>query len=150
MVEFEEYMATALVEAARAAEAGEVPVGAVVVREGRAIARGHNQVEQLRDATAHAEMLALTAAAEAVGGWRLAGCTLVATLEPCAMCTGAALLARVDRIVYGAADPVAGACGSVLSLHADAKLPRQVQVEGGVMEGECGELLKRFFRELRR
>ena len=150
MDEFEGFMGAALAEAARAAEAGEVPVGAVVVRDGKIIARAHNQVEQLRDATAHAEMLALTAAAEAVGDWRLDGCTLGVTLEPCAMCTGAALLSRVDRIVYGAADPVAGACGSVLRLHDEAKLPRRVEVEGGVMGEECGAILKKFFRSLRR
>jgi len=142
-------MKAALEEARRAAEAGEVPVGAVVTSGGRIIARSHNQVETLHDATAHAEMLALTQAAEAVGDWRLEGATLFVTLEPCAMCTGAILLARVDRVVYGAADPVAGACGSVLNLAADTRLPRQVEVEGGVMARECGELLKRFFKDLR-
>lgn len=145
----EKCMRAALQEARKAAEKGEVPVGAVVVRSGRLIGRAHNQVEQLHDASAHAEMIALTQAAEAVGDWRLESAVLVATLEPCAMCTGAALLARVDRILYGAADPIAGACGSVINLAGESKLPRQVEVEGGLLAEECGELLREFFRGLR-
>jgi tRNA(adenine34) deaminase len=142
-------MRTALEEARRAAEAGEVPVGAVVEHRGRLIARAHNQVEQLKDATAHAEMIALTQAAEAIGDWRLEGATLYVTLEPCTMCVGAILLARVERVVFGATDPVAGACGSVLDASADARLPRQVPVEGGLLAAECGGLLKEFFRKVR-
>src|SRR5437667_11222978 len=108
-------MEEALKLAGRAGEAGEVPVGAVIIHEGRVIARAHNQVETLRDATAHAEMIAITQAAEALENWRLEGAELYVTLEPCAMCAGAMVLSRLSRIVYGADDPVAGACGSVLN-----------------------------------
>lgn len=142
-------MAEALAEAARAADEGEVPVGAVIVHDGRAVARASNQVEKLRDATAHAEMLALTQAAEALDNWRLEGCTLYVTLEPCAMCVGAVLLARVDRVVYGADDPVAGACGSVLDVAGHPKLPRRVEVVGSIAAAECGALLKDFFKKRR-
>lgn len=142
-------MDAALSEAAKAGEDGEVPVGAVIVREGRAIARAANQVEKLRDATAHAEMLALTAAAAALENWRLEGCTLYVTMEPCAMCAGAILLARLDRVVYGADDPIAGACGSALDVANHPKLPRRVEVAGGIRGSECAALLKEFFKKRR-
>ena len=144
------FMGEALRQAARAYEAEEVPVGAVVVREGRIIARAWNQVELLRDATAHAEMLALTAAEEAVGGWRLTGCTLYVTKEPCPMCAGAIVHVRLDRVVFGATDPKAGAAGSALNLLQFPTLNHRCGITGGVRETECRKLLLGFFAEQRR
>jgi len=136
--------------AARAAlEQDEVPVGCVVVHEGRLVGRAHNQREILADPTAHAEMIAITQAAEAVGSWRLGGCTLYVTLEPCAMCTGAMVLARIDRLVYGAADPKAGAVESVFRLLDEPRLNHRVETSGGVLAEECGGLLTEFFRSKR-
>jgi len=143
------FMRAALLEAAAAERADDVPIGAVVVHQGRIIARGHNQKEQLRDPTAHAEMLAITAACAARGDWRLTGCTLYVTLEPCAMCAGAMLLARLDRLIYGTADPKAGACGSLYNLPADPRMNHQVAVTAGVLETECAELLRAFFARQR-
>lgn len=143
------YMEEALRLAARAAEAGEVPVGAVIVQDGRVIARAHNQVETLKDATAHAEMIALTQASEAVGDWRLEGTEVFVTMEPCPMCAGAMVLSRVGRIVYGAPDPIAGACGSVFNIVAEKKLNHRIPVVAGVMSDRCGELLKSFFKSRR-
>jgi len=133
-----------LAEAAR--DAGEVPVGCVIVHGGRAVARAHNQRETLRDPTAHAEMIAITQAAEALGSWRLTGCTLYVTLEPCAMCAGAMVLARLDRLVYGAADPKAGAVASVFRLVDEPRLNHRVAVTGGVLAEPCGAVLTEFFR----
>ncbi len=138
-------MAMALEEASAAASAGEVPVGAVVIRAGRVIASAGNRREALRDPTAHAEIAALQEAARVLGQWRLAGCTVVVTLEPCPMCAGALLGARVDRLVFGAADPVAGACGSLYNLLADPRLNHEVEVVGGVRGAESSALLKEFF-----
>ena len=138
-------MRIALVEARAAADDGEIPVGAVVVHEGRVIGRGRNQRERLADPTAHAEMLALTAAAEAVGNWRLENCTLYVTLEPCVMCAGALVLARLPRLVYGPRDPKAGACTSLYSIVGDPRLNHQVSVTEGVMAAECAEVLREFF-----
>lgn len=149
MIPDETFMGRALAEARAAAEEGEVPVGAVVVRDGRVIGRGHNQREILRDPTAHAEMIAITAAAEAVGDWRLEGCTLYVTLEPCAMCAGAVVLARLDRLVYGAADPKAGACGSVLDVVGHGALNHRIRPVGNILAPECGEVLRAFFRSRR-
>ena len=146
----DEYMAEALREAVLALDADEVPVGAVIVHNGRVIARAHNQRELLRDPTAHAEMIAITQAAEALDRWRLAGCTLYATLEPCAMCAGALVLSRVYRLVFGAFDPKAGACGSLFNIVQDERLNHQVMVVSGVLETECSHLLKRFFETLRK
>jgi tRNA(adenine34) deaminase len=143
------WMEEALRQAEAAGEAGEVPVGAVIVKDGRVLARGHNQVELLKDATAHAEMIALTSAASALDNWRLEGCDLVVTLEPCAMCAGALVNSRISRIVYGAADPVAGACGSVFDVVSDARLNHRVPVVKGVLADRCGALLKDFFRSRR-
>ena len=142
-------MAEALAEAAHAAALGEVPVGAVVVRAGAAIARAHNLRETTQDPTAHAEVLALRAAAAQVASWRLDGCTLYVTLEPCPMCAGALWLARVERLVYGAADEKAGAAGTLYNVVCDARLNHQVATEGGLMEEEARALLRRFFRDLR-
>ncbi|MBM3839197.1 MAG: nucleoside deaminase [Verrucomicrobia bacterium] len=143
------FMGEALRQAARAYEAEEVPVGAVIVREGRVIARASNQVELLKDATAHAEMLAITQAEEAVGDWRLNGCTLYVTKEPCPMCAGAVVHARLDRVVFGAIDLKAGAAGSVLNLLQFPSLNHRCEVTPGVREAECRSLLQNFFAEQR-
>ena len=147
--EDERIMREALKEARAADDADEVPVGAVVVRGGRIIGRGHNQRRQLGDPTAHAEMIALTAASAFVGDWRLTGCTLYVTLEPCAMCAGATVLARIDRLVYGADDPKAGACRSLYTITTDPRSNHQVAVTRGVLEDECGLVLEQFFRRQR-
>jgi len=139
------FMREALRQAARAYEAEEVPVGAVIVREGRIIARAFNQVELLKDATAHAEMLAITAAEEAVGDWRLTDCTLYATKEPCPMCAGAIVHVRLARVVFGASDFKAGAAGSVLNLLQFPTLNHRCDVTAGVRETECRALLQSFF-----
>jgi tRNA(adenine34) deaminase len=134
------------IEQARIAEGnGDVPIGAVVARDGEVIAAAGNEREHRRDPTAHAEVLALRAAAEALGGWRLPGTTLVVTLEPCAMCAGAVVLARVPTVVYGAADPKAGAAGSVLDVLGEPALNHRPEVIGGVLESECAALLAGFF-----
>ena len=143
-------MRAALREARASLEADEVPVGCVVVHEGLVIGRGHNQVEALQDATAHAEVIAIGAASNALGSWRLSDCTLYVTLEPCAMCAGAIVLARLGRLVYGATDPKAGACGSVLDVIGERRLNHRVAVTHGVLAGECGELLREFFRRKRK
>lgn len=140
------FMQEALAQAARALESEDVPVGAVVVQDGRVIGRGRNQRELLQDPTAHAEMIALTAAAEHVGHWRLEHCTLYVTLEPCAMCAGALVLARLPRLVYGASDPKGGACGSLYTITQDARLNHQVETVSGVLAEPCAELLREFFR----
>jgi len=134
----------------KAAVADEVPVGAVIVREGKIIARAHNQVELLKDATAHAEMLALTQAEEAVGDWRLTDCDLYVTKEPCAMCAGALVHTRVRRVIFGCADPAAGAAGSVMNLLQMPTLNHRCDVSAGVLENECSGTLRNFFREKRR
>jgi tRNA(adenine34) deaminase len=144
-----EAMEAALVEARLAGEAGEVPIGAVVVCEGAIVARGQNRVLRNLDPTAHAEIVALREAAAAVGNYRLAGCTLYATLEPCAMCAGALIHARLDRLVFAAADPKAGAAGSVLAVLNHPQLNHQMQVEQGILADESAELLRSFFRERR-
>jgi len=144
-----QFMRAAVLEAAAAEQTDDVPIGAVVVHQGRIISRGHNQKEQLRDPTAHAEMLAITAACAARGDWRLTGCTLYVTLEPCAMCAGAILLARLDRLVYGTADPKGGACGSLYNLPADPRMNHQVAVTARILETECAELLRAFFARQR-
>jgi len=144
------YMLQALREARKAADAGEVPVGAVVVCGGRIVARAWNQVETLKDATAHAEMLALTAAQQAVGDWRLDGCTLYVTKEPCPMCAGAIVHCRPDRVVFGCADPKGGAAGGWINLlEANPPLNHRCDVTPGVMAGECLDLLQSFFRDAR-
>ncbi len=147
--EHREFMRAALREAARALDHGDVPVGAVVVRDGRIIARGHNQRELLKDPTAHAEMIALTSAAEAVGDWRLTECTMYVTLEPCPMCASAIQQARVKRLVFGVFDPTMGACGSRLNIVADPALGLVVDVVAPVMMDECAAILADFFSGLR-
>ncbi|MBA3698836.1 MAG: nucleoside deaminase [Planctomycetes bacterium] len=142
-------MRIALHEAKLAGDEGEVPVGAVVVCDGRIIGRGRNACERLNDATAHAEMVAITAASQALGTWRLEDCTLYVTLEPCPMCMGACLNARVKRVIYGAFEPKAGACGSVVDLRAPGGYNHAIEATSGVLGQESGELLKSFFRALR-
>ena len=146
----EDAMRAALGEAGRALEEGEVPVGCVIIHDGVIVGRGHNQVERLHDATAHAEILAIGAASTTLGSWRLAECTLYVTLEPCAMCAGAMVLARLGRVVYGALDPKAGACGSVLSVLDEPRLNHQPAVTSGVLAAEAGSLLTDFFEAKRR
>jgi len=144
------FMGEALRQAARALEADEVPVGAVIVRGGKIIARAFNQVESLKDATAHAEMLVLTQAESAVGDWRLTDCTLYVTKEPCPMCAGAIVHTRLARVVFGAADPKGGAAGSALNLLQFPTLNHRCEITGGVRELECRALLKDFFTAQRR
>jgi tRNA(adenine34) deaminase len=142
----EALMRLALEQAQLAAGGGDVPVGAVVAGpDGGVLGVGHNRREELADPTAHAEVLALRAAGAAVGGWRLLGCTLVVTLEPCTMCAGAAVLSRVDRVVYGATDPKAGAVGSLWDVVRDRRLNHRPEVVSGVLETECAEQLRAFF-----
>ena len=143
-------MQQALLEAAKAGRAGEVPCGCVIVKEGKVIARGWNQVETLKDATAHAEMIALTAAEAAVGDWRLEGCAVYVTKEPCPMCAGALVHCRPSRVVFGMADPRGGACGGWISLlDSNPPLNHRGPVEGGVLAEECGEQVRNFFRQAR-
>jgi len=142
-------MQAALAEARAAAEAGEVPIGAIALVEGEIVARAQNRVLRDVDPTAHAEVVAMRAAAKAVGNYRLMNCELYVTLEPCAMCAGAMIHARLGRLVYGAADPKAGAAGSVLAVLNHPQLNHQMAVASGVLGGECGELLREFFRERR-
>ena len=142
-------MDLALGEARAAAAAGEVPVGAVCVVGGQVIARRHNEREHTGDPTAHAELLALRDAAAALGSWRLSDATIVVTLEPCPMCAGAMVAARLGRLVYGAADPKAGACGTLYNLCADPRLNHEVPVTGGVRAADCGALLTSFFGDRR-
>jgi tRNA(adenine34) deaminase len=146
----EHFMQDALRQAMKAYEADEVPVGAVVVREGAVIARAWNQVELLKDATAHAEMIALTAAEAAVGDWRLTDCTLYVTKEPCPMCAGALVHCRVDRVVFGAADPKGGAAGGAMNLLQFPTLNHACEITPSVMEPDCRILLQRFFQEKRK
>lgn len=146
----EEFMSEALALAATAASLGEVPVGAVAVKDGQIIGRGYNRREVDKDPFSHAEFNAMRAAAQALGVWRLSGVTIYVTLEPCAMCAGALVLARVTRLVFGAADPKAGAVGSLYNLAADPRHNHRVEVTGGVMGEACSSALKSFFAELRR
>lgn len=145
----EAYMQRALSLASHAASRGEVPVGAVIVAEGAVVAEGWNHSIRARDPSAHAEIMALRAAGRALGAYRLPGTTLYVTLEPCPMCVGAMIHARVERVVFGAYDPKTGACGSVLDLPAHASHNHRLEVTGGVLAEECGERLRRFFRQRR-
>ena len=145
----EHYMKLALQQAHLAAESDEVPVGAVIVHGEKTVALAHNQREQLNDPTAHAEMIAITQAAEAIGDWRLENCTLYVTLEPCLMCAGAILQARIGRLVYGASDPKAGAVESLFQTMEDNRLNHQVETTAGVLAQASGEILTRFFQAQR-
>ena len=143
------WMREAIREARKALDELEVPVGAVVVCDGKIIGRGRNRVERLKDATAHAEIIALGAAAEAKGDWRLEGATIYVTLEPCMMCLGAMFMARIKRLVFGASDPRGGACGGAIDLGRLKYMDREITIDYGVLETECSALLAEFFEKLR-
>jgi len=144
------FMEQALKEAQKAFEEDEVPVGAVVVKDNKIIGRGHNRTESLKDATAHAEMIAITSAAGVVGDWRLDNCVLYCTIEPCAMCAGAAVLSRIKTIVFGAKDARFGACGSIFDVPTEKRLDHQIEVIAGIMEKESLKLMQAFFQEVRK
>lgn len=146
----DKYMEEALREAKKAAAIGEIPVGAVIVKNGRVIARGHNRTETDKDPTAHAEMIAIRNAAKVLGGWRLPECTMYVTLEPCSMCAGAIVWARIQKLVIGTMDPKAGACGSVFNIVQEPRLNHRVEIETGCMQESCAGLIKAFFRDLRK
>jgi len=145
----ERYMRMALDAAAVAEENGDVPIGAVIVYQNQVIGRAYNQREQLKDPTAHAEIIALTQAASFIGSWRLHGCTIYVTLEPCPMCAGALVLGRLDRLVYGCADPKTGACGSLYDIVRDERLNHRLEVTSGVLADDCARLLQEFFQQRR-
>lgn len=146
----EYFMRLALREAEKAYEHQEVPIGAVIVHGNKVIGRGYNQIEMLQDPTAHAEMIAITAAADALGSRRLLDCTLYVTIEPCCMCAGAIVLARVPRLVFGAADPKAGACTSLYTITEDSRLNHRCTVEHGVLQQDCAAIIRSFFVERRK
>ena len=146
----DKFMKEALIEARKAYMLGEVPIGAVIVKDGQVIARGHNLTETSKDPTAHAEMIVIRAAAKALNGWRLPGCSLYVTVEPCSMCAGAMVWARIENLYIGAMDPKAGACGSVFNIAEEDRLNHRIHVERGILEDECSSIMKEFFRELRR
>lgn len=145
----ERFMREALSEASTAYGLGEVPVGAVIVREGEVIARGHNLTETKKDPTMHAEMNAIREASSKLGGWRLPGCVMYVTVEPCSMCAGALVWSRMERLVIGTDDPKAGACGSVFNIVEEEKLNHRMEVKRGVLASECAALIRDFFRKLR-
>jgi len=142
-------MQQALLEARKAYDMGEVPIGAVIVKDGKVIARGHNLRETEKDPTLHAEMVAIREAARYLGGWRLTGCELYVTIEPCPMCAGAIIQARIERVIFGAMDPKAGCAGSLYNLLQDPRFNHRVEVVGGVMEEECRRIMQDFFRARR-
>ena len=144
------YMEQAIKEALKALQADEVPVGCVIVHNDLIIGRGYNRTESLQDPTAHAEILAITSAAENLHSWRLCDCTLYCTLEPCSMCAGALVLARVERLVFGAMDPKFGACGSIFNIVQDSRLNHRIAVTNGVLENECAGIVQRFFKKKRK
>lgn len=143
-------MQAALEEAKKAAALGEVPVGAVIVKDGEIISRGHNEVETRKDPTAHAEMLAIRRAAEALGGWRLTDCRMFVTAEPCSMCAGAIVWSRIEKLYIGTADPKSGACGSLFNIPQDSRLNHFTDIEIGLMQEECSCIMKDFFKQLRK
>jgi tRNA(adenine34) deaminase len=145
----EQYMRIAIDQARIAEENGDVPIGAVIAHDGQIIGKAYNQREQLQDPTAHAEIIALTQAAAALENWHLNGCTIYVTLEPCPMCAGALVLARIERLVYGCDDPKTGACGSLYNIVQDERLNHRLEVTSGVLADECSELLQRFFQKRR-
>ena len=146
----EEYMRIAIEEAKIAASLGESPIGAVIVQDGKVVGRGHNTTETAKDPTCHAEMNAIRDAAQKLGGWRLPHCSMYVTLEPCSMCAGAIVLARIEQLYIGTADPKSGACGSLRNIVSDERLNHRVEVHTGVLQEECSGLLKDFFKQLRK
>ena len=149
MLTAEDYMRLAIEEAKKAAAMGEIPVGAVIVRDGEVVGRGHNSTETDKDPTCHAEIAAIRDAAKTLGGWRLIGCDMYVTTEPCSMCAGAIVLARIERLFVGTPDPKAGACGSLYNIVRDERLNHQPELISGVLQNECSALLKEFFAGLR-
>ena len=145
----EQFMRLALESAKIAEENGDVPIGAVIVHQNQIIAKAYNQREQLNDPTAHAEIIALTQAAAALESWRLTGCSIYVTLEPCPMCAGALVLARIDRLVFGCADPKTGACGSLYNIVQDNRLNHRLEVQPGILANECAKQLQDFFEKRR-
>jgi tRNA(adenine34) deaminase len=145
----QQFMRMAINQAAIAEDNGDVPIGAVIVHESRVIAKAYNERQQLNDPTAHAEIIALTQASDAVGSWRLHGCTMYVTLEPCPMCAGALVLARIDRLVFGTEDPKTGACGSLYNIVQDTRLNHQIQITSGVLMEDCKGQLQAFFQRRR-
>ena len=143
------FMREALKEAEKAAQKGEVPIGAVIVSDNKIIARGHNLKESTADATAHAEIIAIKKASKKLGGWRLTNSTIYVTLEPCLMCMGALIQARIERLVFGCYDPKAGAAGSLYNISNDRRLNHRIKLTTGIMAGECSKILKGFFKGLR-
>lgn len=144
------FMEDALEEAKKAKNKGEIPVGAVIVKDGNIIGRGHNLTESLKDPTAHAEIQAIREATANIGGWRLLGCHLYVTVEPCPMCAGALVWARIEKLFIGTMDPKSGACGSVFNIVQNEKLNHEIEIETGIMSGECATMMKDFFKELRK
>lgn len=142
-------MNAALCEASLAQDEDEVPIGAVIVKDGIIISSAHNMRESLKDSTAHAEILAIREACKAVGAWRLTGCEMYVTIEPCAMCAGAIVLSRMDRLIFGAPDPKAGACGSVMDIVRNPLLNHRVEVTGGVLKDKCRDIIKGYFKNKR-
>jgi tRNA(adenine34) deaminase len=145
----QQYIKLAIEQAKIAEENGDIPIGAVIIHKNQIIAKAYNQREQLQDPTAHAEIIALTQAAEFIGSWRLEGCTMYVTSEPCCMCAGALVLSRMNRLVYGCDDPKAGACKSLYNIVQDERLNHRLEVTAGVMADECGDLLRTFFAKRR-
>ncbi|MBQ7978091.1 MAG: tRNA adenosine(34) deaminase TadA [Clostridia bacterium] len=150
MDEYERFMRVAMVEAGKAKEKQEVPIGAVIVRNGKVIARGHNKKNRGNNALLHAEMIAINKAIEKLGDWRLTDCDLYVTLEPCPMCAGACINARVRSVIFGAYDPKAGCCGTLYNLPEDTRFNHRPKVVGGILEDECGKILSDFFKSLRK
>lgn len=146
----EDFMQEALKEAEKALFIGEVPVGAVIEKDGKIIGRGHNMTETAKDPTAHAEILAIREAAEELGGWRLLGCRMYVTTEPCSMCAGAMVLSRLEKVCIGTPDPKTGACGSLMNILQDGRLNHNVQIETGIMQQQCEKIMKSFFQKLRK
>lgn len=144
------FMKEALAEAQKAFDIGEVPIGAVIEKDGTIIGRGHNRTETAKDPTAHAEITAIRQAAETLQGWRLLGCRLYVTAEPCAMCAGAIVLSRIEKVYIGTMDPKAGACGSLMNILQDRRLNHYAEIETGIMERDCRQIMKEFFKTLRK
>lgn len=145
----ERFMKEAMKEAKKAEKKKEVPIGAILMKDGQIVARGHNKREETQKVTSHAELIAIEQANEVLGSWRLEGCTLYVTLEPCPMCAGAIVQARIDRVVFGAFDPKAGCAGTLMNLLTEERFNHQVEVIGGILEAECGLMLSNFFKNLR-
>jgi tRNA(adenine34) deaminase len=149
MMSKEEFMEEALMEARLAEDKGEVPIGAIIVKDGLIVGRGHNLTELSKDPTNHSEMIAIREASSTIGGWRLSGCEMYVTLEPCSMCAGAIVLSRLDKVYIGTMDPKTGACGSLMNILQDERLNHFVEIEAKVLEDQCQNILKKFFVNIR-